>query len=162
MSIEGNVLIVQNKGGGHSAIGYHLSQSIKTKYPQSNVYILQDSCNYKKIPFSFYENDLKPQGVKIVDSTISGDLATSLVPDSISNVKFDYIIDNWSKTVQNATFVSDIAKKSSSKQYVFISSGIIVLFLRFIYLTECSWDVSIIVDSTVERRRFRKIKECST
>ena len=84
--------------------------------------MLQDKCNMKKMPFSSY-SELEGMGVKIVEGVLTGATASSEVPAAIKDVKFDYIVDNWSKNSQNASFVIDIAKVSSTKQLTFISSA---------------------------------------
>ena len=58
----GHALIIQNKGGGHGEIGYHLAKALRAK--ELDVTILQDSAvagaleKPDALPFSKYEADL--------------------------------------------------------------------------------------------------------
>ena len=120
MSLSGRLLLVQNKGGGHGTIGYHLCKTLKDNNPSLDIIILQDKTNMAKMPFSSY-SDLEKQGVKIIEMKLS---------DSIDYKQFnptgetiDYVIDNWSKNPDTATSILNIAKSLKSKQYVFISSA---------------------------------------
>merc|ERR1719181_748751 len=67
----GHALIVQNKGGGHGEIGYHLAKALRAK--ELDVTILQDSAvagaleKPDALPFSKYEADLvEGLGVNLV------------------------------------------------------------------------------------------------
>jgi nucleoside-diphosphate-sugar epimerase len=123
--ISGRALVIQNKGGGHGTIGYELCKSLKKQHSGLDIVILQDKCNYKKPPFSFYEDLKRDFGVTIVDAPLSGSDAINAdsIPAAISGVKFDYIIDNWSKKPENAQLGINIAKESAAKQYLFVSSA---------------------------------------
>lgn len=48
MSLTGKALIVQNKGGGHGSIGYHLCKQLITNNPELKVTILQDKVTLAK------------------------------------------------------------------------------------------------------------------
>lgn len=111
------VLIIQNKGGGHGTIGYYLSKAIKEKSPSSEVVILQDKCNYNKLPFSAY-GELASLGVRVIDADVA-----SADPAVMGDFTADYIVDNWSKSEGNAAFVADITKKQAVKQLLFVSSA---------------------------------------
>ena len=41
----------------------------------------------------------------------------------MSTLKFDYVVDNWSKNADNAKYLLNIAKNIDTKQYIFISSA---------------------------------------
>ena len=113
-----NVLIVQNKGGGHGEIGFSLSKQLL----QSNhkVTILQDSA-YKNTqePFSSYSSlttygaiNIIPCKLKSIDD-IKSFLGSKTAP-------FDVIIDNHSKDTETVkTFLDD----APNAQYCYISSG---------------------------------------
>ena len=58
------ILIVQNKGGGHGAIGFHLCKDILLNEPTAEIAILQDKCDSKKEPFASY-SELESLGVKV-------------------------------------------------------------------------------------------------
>lgn len=107
---------------GHGTIGYYLCKSLLQKNPGLKVSVLQDKMNAKKAPFSSY-SDLTALGVNIIDVPLTGDGSLETPSAEILSQKYNFIIDNWSKSTVNASFVLDIAKASQSEQYVFISSG---------------------------------------
>ena len=61
-------------------------------------------------------------GVKIQEAAL-GDGAESVDMGALKGFAPDYVIDNWSKSVENATFAVDIAKSGSAKQLLFVSSA---------------------------------------
>lgn len=123
LALQGkSVLIVQNKGGGHGSIGFAVAKSIKSSQPDCSIYLLQDKCNYKSVPFSSY-GELKDLGVQVIDCPLSDEDSALKVASELKSMKFDYFVDNWSKTADNAKFCIDIAKVVKSEQYVFISSA---------------------------------------
>lgn len=117
-----SVLIVQNKGGGHGSIGYHLSKEILNQYKDVKVILLQDKASSSKEPFKSYD-ELKQLGVSIIESKLSGPDSSIEIPSELNDYKVDFIVDNWSKTPENSTFSINIAKKYDSKQLIFISSA---------------------------------------
>ena len=123
--LTGKTLIVQNKGGGHGSIGYHLCKELLTAQPGLEVTVLQDKCDYNKPPFSSY-NSLSDQGVRIIDADLTGviKLAEQL-PEVLKNTKFEYIVDNWSKSANDAAMVIAMATASGTtlKQLLFVSSA---------------------------------------
>lgn len=120
MSLQGKtVLIVQNKGGGHGSIGYYLARKLVQE--QAIVTILQDKCNFKKLPFSEY-GQLKSLGVLQVDCDLSD--CNSPAALSLGGFKhYDVVVDNWSKGSANASFVAGLANSYSAQQLIFISSA---------------------------------------
>lgn len=117
-----SVLIIQNKGGGHGSIGFELCRSIKRSKPDYDIHVIQDKCNYKTVPFSSY-SELKTLGVNVIDTSLGdADLGAKLASE-LGSKKFDFVVDNWSKSTENAKFCLDIAKKTGVSQYVFISSA---------------------------------------
>jgi len=121
-SSKPSVLIVQNKGGGHGSIGFELCKSIKRSKPDYDIHVIQDKCNYKTVPFSSY-SELKSLGVNVIDTSLGDVEACAKLTAELSSKKFDFVIDNWSKGIDNAKFCLDIAKKTGVSQYVFISSA---------------------------------------
>ena len=72
----GHALIIQNKGGGHGEIGYHLAKALRAK--ELDVTILQDSAvagaleKPDALPFSKYDADLvEGLGVNLVFADLS-------------------------------------------------------------------------------------------
>jgi len=117
-AISGRALIVQNKGGGHGTIGYYLAKALVADNKGLEVVVLQDKTKMDKPPFSSY-GELEKLGVKVV----AYDSASKSLPAELSGMTFDYIVDNWSKKVEDAALVIETAKKASAKQVVFISSA---------------------------------------
>lgn len=120
MSLAGSALIVQNKSGGHGTVGYQLCKQLLQDNPQLQLTLLQDKCDYKKPPFSSYD-ELTGAGVSIVEADLSA--APTSLPESIVSSSFDYVVDNWSKGAENAAVVIDIAKRGPCKQLMFVSSA---------------------------------------
>lgn len=120
MSLTGRVLLIQNKGGGHGTIGYHLCKQLIESNPSIDITLLQDKTDMAKSPFSSY-SDLEKLGVKIVEMKLSSSMDVNSI--NPTGQPIDYIIDNWSKNADTASSIVNIAKSSQSKQYVFISSA---------------------------------------
>ena len=121
---KSKVLIIQNKGGGHGEIGYQLCKTLQATHAGVDIMVLQDeACDYKKLPFSKYESDLISNGVQVLNTPLTGDGAGPAAFDPVKGMKFDYVIDNWSKGTDNANCVIDVAKSSGSSQHIFISSA---------------------------------------
>ena len=78
-------LIVQNSGGGHGSIGYHLAKRLAKVGP---VTFLQDSaCDKSKEPFASYNNLEIDVDIQYLD----------FKTDLPSLPQFDVVIDNFSK-----------------------------------------------------------------
>lgn len=115
-AVGGIALIVQNKGGGHGEIGYHLAlQLVKEK--NCKVIMIQDSAaKMDKPPFNDY-NNLAYSGVEVRYADLeNGGLAAAMqgVP------RCDYVFDNQNvcpKDVQQAV------APMKPKAYVYVSSG---------------------------------------
>lgn len=121
---KSKVLIIQNKGGGHGEIGFQLCKSLQSTYSGVDITVLQDeACNYSKPPFSKYESELTSNGIKILNTKLTGDGSGPSAFDPVRGMQFDYVIDNWSKGTDNANCVIDVAKSSGASQHVFISSA---------------------------------------
>ncbi|KAG5178315.1 hypothetical protein JKP88DRAFT_188667, partial [Tribonema minus] len=115
----GKALIVQNKGGGHGELGYHLANILQEKGVE--VTLLQDSAAKKaKQPFASY-GELESKGVKVVwgDFAGEGGVGASLPSDEA----FDYVFDNYAKDPATAKDVAVAAKSWSVKNYVYVSSA---------------------------------------
>lgn len=116
-----NILIIQNKGGGHGSIGYQLCKSILNKGP-ANIHLVQDKCNYKSVPFSSYQ-EIKDSGVIIHDCNLADAESVATLTNELAAKNFDAIVDNWSKNADNAKLGINIAKQTHVNQYIFISSA---------------------------------------
>ena len=120
--LSGRLLLVQNKGGGHGTIGYHLCKQLAETNPSLHITLLQDKADMSKSPFSSY-SDLKKLGVDVVEMKLTGADAIDVNAVNPTGQSVDYIIDNWSKNPDTASSILNIAKACQSKQYVFISSA---------------------------------------
>merc|ERR1719336_2635816 len=66
MAATGHAVIMQNKGGGHGEIGYHLAKALQAK--GLKVTMLQDTAAKKsKVPYSLYDADLKDVNIEWID-----------------------------------------------------------------------------------------------
>lgn len=102
-------------------MGYNLCLQKKVAEGME-VVILQDKCNYKKIPFSSYKSDLEE---KVGAKVINVDLTAVGVDynDFLNGFKPDVVLDNWSKSVANSSIGISIAQSAQSEQLVFVSSA---------------------------------------
>ncbi|KAJ1483540.1 hypothetical protein T484DRAFT_1949717 [Baffinella frigidus] len=104
-------LIVQNKGGGHGEIGFHLAKQLKGK--GLDVTLLQDkAAKTDKPPFCFYD-ELKGSGVEIV----SLDLADSAAVTAACEGK------EFTHDKSSVATVVGLAKTWGVKSYTYVSSG---------------------------------------
>ncbi|CAM9114792.1 unnamed protein product [Chrysoparadoxa australica] len=111
-----SALVVQNKGGGHGELGYHLALDLAAR--GIDVTLLQDSAaNKSKEPFASY-GDLEAKGVKVE----WGDLAAG-VGSALPDGPFDYVFDNFAKDVATCSDLAGKAKEWGVKNYVYVSSA---------------------------------------
>jgi len=108
-------LILQNKGGGHGEIGFHMAKQLKDK--GLDVVLMQDSAaKMDKNPFNSY-GDL---GVEVVTADLSN---KDEVQSKIAGKSFTHVFDNFAKDVGTCT-LGEIAKNTwGVKSYVYVSSG---------------------------------------
>eukprot|EP00612_Vaucheria_litorea_P001805 CAMPEP_0171455490 /NCGR_PEP_ID=MMETSP0945-20130129/2363_1 /TAXON_ID=109269 /ORGANISM="Vaucheria litorea, Strain CCMP2940" /LENGTH=383 /DNA_ID=CAMNT_0011980739 /DNA_START=107 /DNA_END=1258 /DNA_ORIENTATION=+ len=113
----GKALIVQNKGGGHGELGYHLANILTAQ--GISVTLLQDnSANRSKQPFSSY-SQLEEKGVNVIWGEFSKEISKNL-PE---NEKFDFVFDNFAKNKETASDIAQKAKSWGVKNYVYVSSA---------------------------------------
>ncbi|GAB5037944.1 chloroplast stem-loop binding protein of 41 kda chloroplastic-like [Nannochloropsis oceanica] len=119
MAAGEKALIIQNQGGGHGEIGYHLALKL-AKEKGLKVTVLNDKYNDQKQPFKSY-GDLTAAGVEV----LSAELATADVKRLLGDQAYDYVYDNNAKNVELASPVVNLALSQSwpVKDYVFVSSG---------------------------------------
>jgi len=116
VALAAGALIIQNKGGGHGEIGYHLALKLAREKGLSVTMIQDSACKQDKPPFNCY-NDLAAAGVNIKVADLSGGgLAAAMqgVPPC------EYVFDNQNicpKDVQAAI------QPWSPKVYAYVSSG---------------------------------------
>ena len=85
-----SVCIVQNKGGGHGELGFHLAKDLINK-KVNDITILQDTAaKMSSQPFCEY-NTLT--NVNIIPCDLSD---TNAIETALNNKSFKYMIDNFS------------------------------------------------------------------
>eukprot|EP00444_Apocalathium_aciculiferum_P008529 CAMPEP_0183402152 /NCGR_PEP_ID=MMETSP0370-20130417/13711_1 /TAXON_ID=268820 /ORGANISM="Peridinium aciculiferum, Strain PAER-2" /LENGTH=412 /DNA_ID=CAMNT_0025583691 /DNA_START=60 /DNA_END=1298 /DNA_ORIENTATION=+ len=117
MAAAGAALIVQNKGGGHGELGYHLALKL-AKDKGLKVTMINDSAAKKsKPPFNSYA-DLEAAGVEVKWAALAEEGALASAMEGVGPC--DYVFDNQNvctKDVQKAVAVW------SPKAYAYVSSG---------------------------------------
>lgn len=114
MSVGGHAVIVQNKGGGHGEIGFHLAKALSSSNGMK-VTILQDE-NAKKDALPFCKYDELEAEVKWC-SLSDKDSVAAAMPES-----FSHVFDNNSKNPEDAEpYVS--AAVANDAFYAFVSSA---------------------------------------
>ena len=111
-------LILQNKGGGHGEIGFHLAKQLSAK--GLDVHMLQAAdAKMDKPPFKDY-GDLSDMGVTIdkVDLADAEALKSALAGKS-----FTHVFDNCAKDVATVSTVAGMAKDWKVKNYAYVSSA---------------------------------------
>ena len=107
-----SVCIVQNKGGGHGELGFHLAKDLINK-KVNDITILQDTAaKMSSQPFCEY-NTLT--NVNIIPCDLSD---TNAIETALNNKSFKYMIDNFSKEINT---VKTLLK--CSEDYLYVSSG---------------------------------------
>ena len=115
LSAAGHAVIVQNKGGGHGEIGFHLAKALSEK--DLTVKIVQDSAAKKEaLPFSKYGDLPATVTVEWVDT---GDAAAV---EAACGDAATHVFDNNSKKPADAAPIIAAAKKSDAS-YSFVSSA---------------------------------------
>ena len=113
------VLIVNTNGGGHANIGFWLSKTLAEKKHDVTLCVVGEEGDKKmqKKPFTLFETELKPIGVKTVWAN----------PDEVAmklkGMKFDIVCDNNGKDLESVGPVAAFAKESGAEQFFFVSSA---------------------------------------
>ena len=133
-------LILQNKGGGHGEIGFHLAKQLSAK--GLDVHMLQAAdAKMDKPPFKDY-GDLSDMGVTIdkVDLADAEALKSALAGKS-----FTHVFDNFAKDVATVSTVAGMAKDWKVKNYAYVSSAGLPLAVACLvpYLHLCCAHVSV-------------------
>jgi len=122
MAATGHAVIIQNKGGGHGEIGYHLAKTLQAK--GLKVTMLQDMAAKKsKVPYSLYDADLKDVQIAWIDpQDMQGyaDAAAAAVKDG---PPVTHIFDNYSKSPGQIEPLLALANSPDFRLYTFISSA---------------------------------------
>jgi nucleoside-diphosphate-sugar epimerase len=114
-----SVLIVNTNGGGHANIGFWLSKTLASAKHDVTLCVVGEETDKKmqKAPFTYFEKDLKPMGVKTMWSN-PADLKSNL-----SGAKFDIVCDNNGKDLDSVGPVAEFAKEAGAEQFFFVSSA---------------------------------------
>jgi len=122
MAASGHAVIMQNKGGGHGEIGYHLAKALQAK--GLKVTMLQDTAAKKsKVPYSLYDADLKDVSIEWIDpedTQAYADAAKAAVKDG---PPVTHIFDNYSKKPDQIAPLLALTGSPDFKLYTFISSA---------------------------------------
>jgi len=112
-------LIIQNKGGGHGEIGYHLAlQLVKDK--EMSVTILHEGPNKGNPPHNAY-GDLDAAGVKVIWCDDLSDSAACI--EKLEGATFSAVVDNWSKSPDQIKPYAELAQSMDVGNYCYISSA---------------------------------------
>ena len=116
---DGSALIIQNKGGGHGEIGYHLAlQLVKEKGME--VTILHEGPNKGKPPHNSY-GALEAAGVSVKWCDSLDDAAGCL--GQLEGASFSAVVDNWSKSPEQIAPYAEAAKGWGVTNYAYVSSA---------------------------------------
>lgn len=112
-------LIIQNKGGGHGEIGYHLAlQLVKEK--NTPITILHEGPNKGKPPHNAY-SDLETAGVEVIWCDNLNDASACIA--KLEGAKFSAVVDNWSKQPEQIQPYAELAKGWDVTIYAYVSSA---------------------------------------
>lgn len=122
MRMAESTLIIQNKGGGHGEIGYHLALQL-AKQKGMKVTILHEGPNKAdKPPHSAY-GDLADAGVEVIWADSLEKPNSGVILEALKDKKFDAVVDNWSKSPEQIKPYADLAKGWGVENYAYISSA---------------------------------------
>ncbi len=108
-----SVCIVQNKGGGHGELGFHLAKDLIKNGKANDITILQDTAaKMSSQPFCEYTS---LTNVNIIPCDLSD---TTAVESALNGKSYKYMIDNFSKDIST---VETLLK--CSEDYLYVSSG---------------------------------------
>lgn len=119
MAAGESALIIQNKGGGHGEIGYHLALKLAQEKDMS-VTILHEGPNTGKPPHDAY-GALDAAGVTVHWCEDLADSSSCLA--KLGDSSFNAIVDNWSKSPEAITPYAKAAQDWGVSSYSFISSA---------------------------------------
>jgi nucleoside-diphosphate-sugar epimerase len=114
-----HALIVQNKGGGHGEIGFHLAKALRAK--GVDVTIVQDpSAKKAKLPFSKYESELSDCSISWCDPKNGAAVSAALA----GKPPLTHVFENNAKTPADCAPALDAALASPEfKLFAFVSSA---------------------------------------
>mmetsp|Transcript_132123 Transcript_132123/g.263659 ORF Transcript_132123/g.263659 Transcript_132123/m.263659 type:complete len:428 (+) Transcript_132123:60-1343(+) len=122
MAATGHAVIMQNKGGGHGEIGYHLAKALQAK--GLKVTMLQDSAAKKsKVPYSLYDADLKDATIEWIDPEDTQAYADAAMAAVKDGPPVTHVFDNYSKKPGQIAPLLALTSSPDFKMYTFISSA---------------------------------------
>ena len=113
---SGHAVIVQNKGGGHGEIGFHLAKALAAK--DLDVTIVQDAAAKKEaLPFSLYG--------ELSAEVVWCDMSDAAAVEKACSVEgLTHVYDNFAKSPADSAPMIAAAKASDAfKTYAFVSSA---------------------------------------
>jgi len=119
LQMADSALIIQNKGGGHGEIGYHLALQLATEKGM-DVTILHEGPNKGKPPHDAY-GDLDAAGVKVIWGDDLTESAACI--EALGEASFSAVVDNWSKSPEQIKPYAEMAKAMGVTSYCYVSSA---------------------------------------
>lgn len=115
----GHALIVQNKGGGHGEIGYHLARALRAK--DLDVTLVQDDkASPAKLPFSRYPADLADCAVVWGNPTDGAVVSNALM----GRPPLTHVFDNNAKSPEDcAPYIAAAKASPDFKLFSYVSSA---------------------------------------
>lgn len=115
----GHALIVQNKGGGHGEIGFHLAKALRAK--DVRVTLLQDSAaKATALPYSLYASELADCEVVWADPLDEQSVKVALA----GKPPLTHVFDNWAKSERDCMpYLMAAMDTPEFELYTFISSA---------------------------------------
>lgn len=114
-----SALIIQNKGGGHGEIGFHLALQLAKERGMKVMILHEGPEKASKPPHSAYPELLSAN----VEILWFDDLTRPEVLWFLDDKKFGAIIDNWSKSPDQIRPFAELAKKWEVANYAYVSSA---------------------------------------
>jgi nucleoside-diphosphate-sugar epimerase len=110
-------IVLNTKSGGHAFVGYYLSRSLQKQGVKVTLWNegFEEELQRSQ-PFSYYP-ELQSLGADILFSNSAIDTLKDRVK------KCDWIVDNFSKSVETAKPLVELAMQVGVRQYLFISSA---------------------------------------
>ncbi len=117
MSVSGRALVLDGSDAslGRFPMGIDIAKSLRASHPELEVTVLRDlSCGSGEAA----AGEL-PSGVSVVQS--QKEFMTSGFGDEVDSSAFNYVIDNWSNTVEKAIKTVELGKDCKAEQIVHLS-----------------------------------------
>ena len=113
-----DVLVIQNKGGGHGEIGFHLAQHLVSRGDAVTILHEGDGPNPKEAHRAYGE---LPSDVKVIWGGDLSEAAACLA--KLEGASFSAVVDNWSKSPEAIAPYATAAKAWGVSNYAYVSSA---------------------------------------